>query len=97
MPDWSNQFNGTSGFGRARRLSDLTGAFHFSPDPRDIEVFLKVNQFPDRILVFGGSLSVFDYRLRLTDVTTGRTTEFHNPANQFCGSFINDLLAGPPF
>lgn len=97
MPSWTNQFNGTTGSGNAKAMNDLTGGFHFSPDARDLEILFKLNQFPDRILVFTGSLSVFDYTLDLTDETTGRTTRFHNPAGTFCGAFINDLLAGPPF
>jgi len=97
LPSWKNQFNGTSGSGSALPTTDLSGSFYFLNDPRNLEVLFKMNQFPDRFLVFYGTVSVLDYTILLTDTTTGRTTEFHNPAGTFCGGFVNNLLAGPPF
>lgn len=97
LPVWTSQFDGSTGRGITRPLNDLAGAFHFSPDPRNLEIFFKMNEFPDRFLVFFGSLSVFDYTLHLTDTETGRTIEFRNPTGRYCGGFVNDLLAGPPF
>jgi len=97
LPHWRNQFNDTSGSGKPLPIGGLAGAFHFSNDPRDLEVLFKIYEFPDRILVFYGTLSIFGYTIELTDETTGRTTEFSNPEGTFCGGFINNLLAGPPF
>jgi len=74
-------------------LTFFTGGFHFSPDPRDLDVFFKVIQFPEKILAFYGALSNFEYTILLTDTTTGRTIEFRNPAGGFCGGFVNNVLS----
>lgn len=97
MPAWNNQYDGGSGSGAAKAMNDFAGIFHFTADPRALEILFKIYRFPDRFLVFYGTVSIFDYTILLTDETTGRTTEFHNPAGTYCGGFINDLLAGPPF
>ena len=97
LPAWTNQFDGSSGSGKAKPMNDFAGIFHFTTDPRNLEILFKIYQFPDRFLVFYGTVSIFDYTIQLTDETTGRTTEFHNPSGTYCGGFINNLLAGPPF
>ncbi len=97
LPFWRNQFDESSGFGKPLPMGGLAGGFHFYNDPRDLEILFKIYEFPDRILVFYGTLSIFGYTIQMTDETTGRTTEFSNPEGTFCGGFINDLLAGPPF
>ncbi len=92
LPAWRNQFNGATGAGSAKPLSNLTGAFHFSPDPSDLDTFLKLNQFPDKILVFWGTLNSLEYTMRLTDTRTGRTMEVANPANTFCGGLNQSIF-----
>jgi hypothetical protein len=82
--DWRNQYNGTSGFGAARSLSDLTGAFSFD-SPSNLELLIKTLDFSGPILVLYGSLSDFDYTIHLTDTTTGKTKDYHNAAGHFCG------------
>jgi hypothetical protein len=81
---WRNQFNGNSGTGAAKKLSDLTGAFSFD-SPANLEILIKTLEFPDRILVIYGSLSNFEYTIRVTDTTTGAVKQYHNPAGKFCG------------
>jgi len=85
LPAWRNQYNEATGSGSPVSLSNLTGAFHFSPNPQDLDTFLKLNQFPDKILVFWGALNNLQYTLRLTDTRSGRTMEISNPAGTFCG------------
>jgi hypothetical protein len=81
---WRNQFNETSGNGRAERLSDLTGSFSFD-DPANLEVLLKALDFGDRILVLWGSLSNLEYSIEVTDTTSGAVNQYHNPAGTYCG------------
>lgn len=82
--DWRNQFDGSSGFGKQKTLSSLTGAFSFG-DPANLEILIKTLQFPDKILVIYGSLSNFEYTIRVTDTTTGAVKSYHNAAGQYCG------------
>ena len=97
LPAWRNQYDGSTGVGSGVKMNDFAAGFHFSADPRNLELILKVNQYPDRFLVFYASLANLEYTIRLTDTLTGRTTEFFNPEGNYCGGFVNDLLAGPPF
>ena len=90
---WRNQFNGTSGSGRPKRLSDLTGAFAFT-DPQNLEILIKTLPFPDRVLVLYGALSNLEYTLRVTDTTTGAVKTYSNPAGRYCGGLDN--TAFPP-
>lgn len=82
--DWRNQFNGASGTGLAKTLSNLTGAFAFD-DPRNLELLIKTLEFPDKILVLWGSLSNFEYRINIFDTLTGRSKSYANPAGKYCG------------
>ncbi|MEO8196549.1 MAG: matrixin family metalloprotease [Thermoanaerobaculia bacterium] len=97
LPAWRNQYDGSTGVGSGVKMNDFAAGFHFSSDPRNLELIFKVNQYPDRILVFYASLANLEYTIRLTDTITGRTTEFFNPEGNYCGGFVNNLLAGPPF
>jgi hypothetical protein len=89
--DWRNQFNGASGVGAQRTLSNLTGAFSFD-DPANLEILIKTLDFGDRVLVLYGSLSNFEYTLRVTDTTSGRIKEYRNPAGTFCGGLDNNAF-----
>jgi hypothetical protein len=88
--DWRNQFNGATGTGRPQALSRLTGAFSFD-DPRNLELLIKTLQFPDRLLVLYGSLSNFEYTIRVTDTVAGRSKEYRNAAGNFCGGLDNSF------
>jgi hypothetical protein len=90
--NWRNQFDGSSGVGRQRRLSELTGAFSFG-DPANVELLVKTLQFPTSVLVIYGSLSNFEYTIRITDTLTGQTKTYSNPAGRFCGGI--DTTAFP--
>ncbi len=88
---WRNQYSGATGFGAARRLSNLTGAFSFT-QPSNLEILIKTLDFGDRILVIYGSLSDFEYALRVTDTTTGVTNVYQNAAGNFCGAIDGDAF-----
>jgi hypothetical protein len=81
---WRNQFNGASGVGAPKRLSALTGAFSFD-DPANLEILIKTLDFGDKILVIYGSLSNFEYTIRVTDTLSGRFKDYRNAAGQYCG------------
>jgi len=97
---WQNQYNGTSGSGMAAPLSNLTGTFYFT-DPSNKELLVKILDFGDRIAVFYGSLSDLQYTLQVTDVASGSTKTYVNPAGTFCGGLDNqfptNLLAATSF
>jgi choice-of-anchor B domain-containing protein len=89
--DWRNQFDGTSGTGRAAALSELTGSFAFQ-DPRNVELMVKVLEFGDRELVLWGALSNLEYTLKVTDTTTGAVKSYHNTAGTYCGGADQDAF-----
>jgi len=89
--DWRNQFNGSSGPGIARKLSDLTAAFAFT-DPANLEILVKTLDFGDRVLVLYGTLSNLEYNIRVTEVATGQIKTYHNAANNYCGGLDNNAF-----
>ncbi len=90
---WRNQFDGSTGVGRQRQLSGLTGAFSFT-DPANLEILIKTLDFGDKILVIYGSLSNLEYALRVVDTITGQIKTYQNPAGRYCGGI--DENAFPP-
>jgi hypothetical protein len=82
--DWRNQFDGSSGTGKPRALSKLTGAFSFG-DPNNLELLIKTLDFGDHQLVLYGALSNLEYTIRVTEAASGRTKTYFNPAGKFCG------------
>jgi len=91
--DWMNQFNGTSGLGSPRSLSDQSGLFSFT-DPTDVELVMKAVDFGDRTAFFWGALSDFGYDITVTDTLGGTTKTYHNPAGTYCGGLDNNAF--PP-
>ena len=81
---WRNQFDGSTGIGRQKKLSELTGAFAFT-NPANLEILIKTLAFPDKILVIYGSLSNLEYAIRVTDTITGQVKTYQNPAGNYCG------------
>ncbi|MBV8202005.1 MAG: hypothetical protein JOZ15_15405 [Acidobacteria bacterium] len=87
--DWSNPGNGQAGHAHPVSLaSDVTGAFYFT-DPGNLELLVKLLQFPDRVAFFYGTLSNLDYTITVTDRSSGAVKSYHNPAGQFCGGLDN--------
>jgi len=95
VPRWFNPFNSTEGAGSARSLTNYAGGFHFSPDRNDLNIFVKIVQYPGNILAFYGALTSFEYRIRITDTTTGRAFEFQNPAHAYCGGLAQHIEGFP--
>ena len=81
---WRNQYDGSSGAGLPKRLTDLTGAFGFT-STANLELLVKTLDFGDRVLVLYGALSDLEYELRVTDTVSGRTKTYANPAGRYCG------------
>ncbi|HVR11393.1 MAG TPA: trypsin-like peptidase domain-containing protein [Thermoanaerobaculia bacterium] len=90
---WLNQFNGASGAGKARARSDASGQFTFS-SPGDVELLVKVVDFPNRIAFFYAALSNLEYDITVTDTASGNVKTYHNPAGNYCGGSDNDAF--PP-
>jgi hypothetical protein len=90
---WGNQFDGSRGAGRPVALSDLTGSFSFQ-DPRNTELLVKILDFDDRILILWGSLSNFEYAIKVTDTTSGRVNTYFNDAGLYCGGMDPDAFDG---
>ncbi len=90
---WMNQFDGSSGVGSARSLSDQSGLFTFT-DPTVVELVLKMVDFGDRTAFFWGTLSNLEYDITVTDTIGGTTKTYHNAPGNYCGGLDN--TAFPP-
>jgi hypothetical protein len=91
--DWMNQFNGDSGTGSPRSLSDQSGLFSFT-DPTDVELVMKMVDFGNRTSFFFGALSNFAYDITVTDTLGGTSKTYHNAAGSYCGGLDNNAF--PP-
>jgi matrixin len=89
--DWQNQFNGTSGQGRAIPRTDLTGFFSFG-DPKNIELLVKVLDFGDVIKVFYGELTNLHFTITVTDVSTGEAKTYQNTPGD-CGGIDQNAFS----
>ena len=90
--DWSNPGNGQNGHAHPVPLaSDLTGGFYFT-DPANLELLVKLVQFPDRIAFFYGALSDLDYTITVSDRSSGAAKTYHNPAGRFCGGLDHNAF-----
>lgn len=82
---WRNQFDGSSGAGKPKALSKVTGSFAFT-DPSNLELLVKVLDAGEgRILVIWGAMSNLEYALEVTDTKTGKVKTYNNPAGTYCG------------
>jgi hypothetical protein len=80
---WQNQFDGSTGVGRAVAATDVTGYFSFG-DPANIELLIKVLDFGTAIKVFYGELTNLHFTLTVTDVQTGTVKSYGNTTGD-CG------------
>jgi len=82
---WRNQFDGSSGTGKPKPLTGVTGSFAFT-DSSNTELLVKVlDAGGGRILVIWGAMSNLEYTLEVTDTKTGKVKTYHNPAGTYCG------------
>ncbi|HVF59042.1 MAG TPA: choice-of-anchor B family protein [Thermoanaerobaculia bacterium] len=88
--DWSSQFNGTSGEGRAVAAGNLSGYFHFG-DASNLELMVKVLPFSNEVRFFYGQLTNLQFTIRVVDVKTGVVRRYRNGPNN-CGGL--DSFAG---
>jgi hypothetical protein len=88
---WQNPFDGSRGEGGASRLSNFVGTFFFS-DSNNVELMTKVLPFPDRIALFYGALTDFDYTLEVDDLLSGQVKTYHGTPGRLCGGLDNDAF-----
>jgi hypothetical protein len=81
---WQNQFNNTSGSGRAVPRSDSTGFFSFG-DPSNIELLIKVLDFGTTVKVFYGELTDLHFTITVLDTVSGQVKTYGNTAGD-CGA-----------
>jgi hypothetical protein len=89
--DWSNPGNGTSGAAVAQVFSKVAGTFYFT-DPGNVELMVKLLQFPDRVAVFYGALSDLSYTIHVTDTATGAAKTYQSTAGKLCGGLDNSAF-----
>jgi len=98
---WYNQFDGTSGTGRAIPRTGVTGFFSFG-DPSNVELLVKVLDFGDAVKVFYGELTNLNFTLTVTDARNGDVRTYSNTGgdcgaidqNAFEPSLAGSLAAG---
>lgn len=89
--DWRNQFNGASGRGGAIGSSEETGMIYFT-DRGNIELVVKLLDFGGPVKLFYGALSDLEYTLRVTEMATGTTKTYFNPAGKYCGGIDDNAF-----
>jgi hypothetical protein len=88
---WQNQFDGSSGVGKAIPRTDLAGFFTFG-DPSNVELMIKVLDFGDVVKVFYGQLTDLRFTLTVTDTRTGAVNSYSNTAGN-CGAIDQSAFA----
>jgi hypothetical protein len=84
-------FVGGTGVGRTIPLTSDTGAFWFFA-PSNLEILFKVfdgRPMNGHLWVYYGALSNVEYRLTVTDTTTGESRVYFNPAGRFASAADN--------
>lgn len=88
---WQNQFDGSSGVGRAIPRTNVTGFFSFG-DPSNVELLVKILDFGGEIKVFWGQLTNLRYNLEVTDTRTGQIQNYTNTPGD-CGGIDQDFAS----
>ncbi len=88
---WQNQFDGSSGPGKALPQSDVSGFFSFG-DPQNIELLVKMLDFGGTIKLFYGELTNLRFTLTVTDTRTGESKTYRNTSGD-CGAIDQDAFA----
>ena len=83
---WKSQYSGQSGRATATPQKDSYGYFYFT-DPVNAEVFVKVLDYgaSSPYVVFYAGLTNYEYVVTFTNLTTGKTLSFTNPAGSLSG------------
>jgi len=93
--DWTNQFNGTSGSGRAIPSTQFTGYFSFG-DPSNIELLVKILDFGGTVKVFYGELTNLQFTLTVTDTQAGTVKTYSNTPGD-CGGIDQSAFSSSTF
>jgi hypothetical protein len=88
---WQNQFDGSSGVGRAIPRTDLAGFWSFG-DPSNIELMIKILDFGNVIKVFYGELTDLHFNLTVADTKTGQVKTYSNTQGD-CGAIDQSAFA----
>jgi hypothetical protein len=88
---WQNPFDGSNGEGGPNPLSNVVGTFFFT-DRNNVELMTKVLQFPDRVALFYGALTDFQYTLTVDDTLTGKVKTYQSTAARLCGGLDNSAF-----
>jgi hypothetical protein len=80
---WRNPTNGTKGTAKATKITDDSGTFAFKA-ANGADVAVKAVE-TDRARIIWGSLTSFEYTLKVTDTLSGQVKTYTNPAGTFCG------------
>lgn len=80
--DWSNQFDGSSGKGRA-----VKGGYFTFGDPSNLELMVKILDDGSHYKLYYGQLTNLGFSIRVTDTETGRVT-FHGNGPNNCGGIV---------
>jgi peptidyl-Asp metalloendopeptidase len=89
---WHNQYDGSSGTGKAIPRTDLAGFFTFG-DPSNIELMIKILDFGNVVKVFYGQLTDLQFSLAVTDTTTGQVNSYSNTTGN-CGAIDQSAFSG---
>src|SRR3954462_9993577 len=89
---WVNQFDGSTGIGRAVPATDVTGYISFG-DPANLELLVKILDFGGGTFkVFYGELTNLKFTLTVTDTQTGKFRTYENTTGD-CGGIDQDYFA----
>jgi hypothetical protein len=86
--EWADPRSGNSGPGMALVGTNDSGFFYFF-DERNVELVTKIidgTSVNGKFWFFYGGLTDVEYTIQVTDVMTGRTRMYHNPAFNICGA-----------
>jgi|HubBroStandDraft_3_1064219.scaffolds.fasta_scaffold14970_1 hypothetical protein len=81
--NWQNQYDNSSGVGRAVPRSDSTGFFSFG-DPSNIELLVKILDFGNTVKVFYGELTNLHFSISVLDTVSGDVKTYINTTGD-CG------------
>lgn len=80
---WRDPATGATGTAKATKLTDGSGTFAFKA-ANGVDVAVKAVE-TDRARILWGSLTSFEYTLKVTDTLSGEVKTYTNPAGIFCG------------
>lgn len=88
---WENQYDQSSGVGKALPRTDVAGFFTFG-DPSNVELMIKILDFGDTIKVFYGELTDLHFTLTVADTHSGNVNTYSNTAGN-CGAIDQSAFA----